>query len=194
MAQQIDLVARFLALIDAVYKVESLTARLDTLTRDVPFSGANEVKVMKLSTVGLGTYSRAAGYPAGDITATWETMQLTAERGRAFSLDRMDNEETLGLVREVHDASRPSFNLARRADAVEWLEGYHRLDPQPRPLLARAPPSSTGAENNKTTLTKVVSLGRPVGRMMVPHGGFEPPISALRGRCPRPLDECGTSP
>ncbi|NLD42331.1 MAG: hypothetical protein GX657_02435, partial [Chloroflexi bacterium] len=89
---------RFLALIDAVYKVESLTARLDTLTRDVPFSGANEVKVMKLSTVGLGTYSRAAGYPAGDITATWETMQLTAERGRAFSLDRMDNEETLGLV------------------------------------------------------------------------------------------------
>lgn len=98
MAQQIDLVARFLALIDAVYKVESLTARLDTLTRDVPFSGANEVKVMKLSTVGLGTYSRAAGYPAGDITATWETMQLTAERGRAFSLDRMDNEETLGLV------------------------------------------------------------------------------------------------
>ena len=85
----------FLALIDAVYKVESLTARLDTLTRDVPFSGANEVKVMKLSTVGLGTYSRAAGYPAGDITATWETMQLTAERGRAFSLDRMDNELSL---------------------------------------------------------------------------------------------------
>jgi hypothetical protein len=38
------------------------------------------------------------GYPAGDITAKWETMQLAAERGRAFSLDRMDNEETLGLV------------------------------------------------------------------------------------------------
>ena len=27
---------------------------------------------------------------------------------------------------------------------------------------------------------------------MVPHIGFEPMISALRGRCPRPLDECGT--
>ncbi len=26
---------------------------------------------------------------------------------------------------------------------------------------------------------------------MVPHTGFEPVISALRGRCPRPLDECG---
>ena len=29
-------------------------------------------------------------------------------------------------------------------------------------------------------------------RVLVPHTGFEPVISALRGRCPRPLDECGT--
>ena len=27
---------------------------------------------------------------------------------------------------------------------------------------------------------------------MVAHGGFEPPISALRGRCPGPLDECAS--
>jgi len=98
MANTITLAARFDQIIDAVYKVESLTARLDALTKPVEFAGANEVKVLKLSTVGLGTYSRATGYPAGDITAAWETMQLTCERGRAFSLDRMDNEETLGLV------------------------------------------------------------------------------------------------
>jgi hypothetical protein len=29
------------------------------------------------------------------------------------------------------------------------------------------------------------------GTSLVPHTGFEPVISALRGRCPRPLDECG---
>ena len=27
---------------------------------------------------------------------------------------------------------------------------------------------------------------------LVAHTGFEPVISALRGRCPRPLDECAT--
>ena len=27
--------------------------------------------------------------------------------------------------------------------------------------------------------------------VVVPHTGFEPVISALRGRCPGPLDECG---
>ena len=68
------------------------------MTRPVQFAGANEVQVLKLTTVGLGNYDRSSGYKAGDITAKWETMQLTCERGRAFSLDRMDNEETLGLV------------------------------------------------------------------------------------------------
>ncbi len=33
--------------------------------------------------------------------------------------------------------------------------------------------------------------GGETGRL-VPHTGFEPVISALRGRCPGPLDECGT--
>jgi hypothetical protein len=27
---------------------------------------------------------------------------------------------------------------------------------------------------------------------MVAHTGFEPVISSLRGRCPKPLDECAT--
>ena len=98
MANSISLVSKFLALIDAVYKRMSVTAQLDALTQSPDYLNANEVKVMKLSMVGLGNYSRTTGYPAGDITATWETMQLAAERGRAFTLDRMDNEESLGLV------------------------------------------------------------------------------------------------
>ena len=98
MANSVSLVSVFLALIDAVYKQESKTARLDALTQAPSFLEANAVKVMKLSAVGLGTYSRTTGYPAGNITAAWETMTLATERGRAFTLDRMDNEEMLGLV------------------------------------------------------------------------------------------------
>jgi len=64
----------------------------------VEFGGAAAVNVLKLSTVGLGTYSRSTGYPAGDVTAAWETLTLAASRGRALSVDRMDNEETLGMA------------------------------------------------------------------------------------------------
>jgi hypothetical protein len=99
MANSIDYVTTFLALIDEIYKLESVTAPLDAITQDSPdFNGKATVKVMKLSTVGLGTYSRATGYPAGDVTATWEAMLLACERGRSFSIDRMDNDESLGLM------------------------------------------------------------------------------------------------
>ncbi len=99
MANSIDLVTTYLALVDAAYKELSATARLDALTMEVPdFMGKAAVKVMKITTVGLGTYDRSTGYAAGDITAEWETMTLAIERGRAFTLDRMDNEEALSLL------------------------------------------------------------------------------------------------
>jgi hypothetical protein len=98
MSNSIDLVTKFLEVLDTVYKQESKSVMLDALTQSPSFLNANEIKVMQLSTVGLGTYSRTTGYPAGDITAEWVTMTLAAERGRAFTLDRMDNEESLGLI------------------------------------------------------------------------------------------------
>ena len=93
----IEYAKRFLPIIDAVYKQASLTKSLDAATQ-VDFSGVNEVKVLKVSTTGMGDYSRENGYPKGDVTATWETLKLTEERGKEFSVDRMDNEETLGMV------------------------------------------------------------------------------------------------
>ena len=98
MANSIALVTKFLAILDEVYKKNSLTAALDSPTKPVEFGGAAAVNVLKLSTVGLGTYSRSTGYPAGDVTAAWETLTLAAPRGRALSVARMDNEETLGMA------------------------------------------------------------------------------------------------
>jgi len=98
MANSIALAEKFLPILDEIYKRESLTARLDAKTKPVEFGGANEIKIFKTSVVGLGDYSRATGYPAGDVTASWETIALTQERGRAFAIDRMDDEETLGMA------------------------------------------------------------------------------------------------
>ena len=96
MANSIELASKFLPVIDDIYKAESAITALDTQKMD--FGGVNEVKVLKVSTTGLGDYSRSAGYPKGDVTAAWETMKLTEERGKEISVDRMDNEETLGMV------------------------------------------------------------------------------------------------
>lgn len=97
MANAISLAQKFLPVIDDTYKAASATALMDTASL-ADFSGANEVKVLKVSTTGLGDYSRTAGYPKGDVTAVWESLKLTEERGKEFSIDRMDDEETLGLA------------------------------------------------------------------------------------------------
>ena len=47
---------------------------------------------------GLADYSRSGGYVDGDVSLTWETVRFNYERGRMFSVDAMDNEETQSIA------------------------------------------------------------------------------------------------
>ena len=47
---------------------------------------------------GLGDYSKTEGFPNGDVTLNWETHTFTNDRGRSFSVDKMDNVESLSLT------------------------------------------------------------------------------------------------
>ena len=94
----IALASKYQPILDEIYKNASLTASMDAATKPVDFGGAAAVNVFKTSMVGLGDYARSTGYPVGDVTGAWETLTLSKERGRAFSIDRMDNEETLGMA------------------------------------------------------------------------------------------------
>jgi hypothetical protein len=98
MAQSIDLVTKFQPILDEIYKAASVTSLLDGQTKPVDFAGANVVKVFLTTPIGLGTYSRSTGYPKGQMVGTWETITLATERGREFNIDRMDDEESLGMA------------------------------------------------------------------------------------------------
>ena len=96
MANSIDLAQTYLPLLDEVYKVSSRTAILDSTK--VEIVNGNTVKVFKTSMDGLGDYNRANGFTHGDVTGTWETLTLGKDRGRSFVIDRMDNEESIGMA------------------------------------------------------------------------------------------------
>lgn len=98
MATNIALANKFLPILDEIYKKDAATSVFDARVMTNAFTGVNEIKVLKVGTVGLGNYSRDTGYPKATVTAAWETMKLTIERGREFSVDRMDDEETLGMT------------------------------------------------------------------------------------------------
>lgn len=92
MANSLEFALKYIPVLDDIYKNLSVTQNMDA-GKKVDFTGTNEIKVLKTSTTGLGDYSRTNGYPKGDITANWETLKLTEERGKELSIDRMDNEE-----------------------------------------------------------------------------------------------------
>ena len=99
MANNIAKFKKYIDLLDEVYKVNAKTSILDgdnTLVR----AGANadEIIIPKMSLDGLADYSRNSGYVNGDVTLTNETVKFNYDRGRAFTVDAMDNEETAGVA------------------------------------------------------------------------------------------------
>lgn len=94
----ISLATKFLPILDEIYKRDSLTAVLDTANERVNFIGAQTAKIFKVDVDGLGNYSRNAGFVPGSSDGTWETLTIERDRGRSFTIDTMDNDETLGMA------------------------------------------------------------------------------------------------
>ena len=99
MPNVINKFAKYVPLLDEVYKKEALTSVLDS-DESLAKAGANanEIVIPKIDMDGLGDYDRNSGYTNGDVTFTNETVQFNYERGRMFTVDAMDDEETAGLA------------------------------------------------------------------------------------------------
>ncbi len=99
MANVIALAKQFVPVLDEIYKVASLTSKLDG-NPDLVQAGANanELIIPMMSMQGLGEYSRNSGYVSGDVTLTNQTKACNFDRGRMFTVDAMDNQETAGIA------------------------------------------------------------------------------------------------
>lgn len=94
----ITLAQNYAPILDEKYKRESLTSILDTPADLVEFVGGNTAKIFKTDMQGFGDYSRTGGFTSGNVNAGWETYTLAYDRGRALTVDNMDNEETIGMA------------------------------------------------------------------------------------------------
>lgn len=119
MANIIAKAEKYLAILDAIYKKASLTSVLDANTKP-DFSGVNTVKVMKVTTTGLGDYSKENGYAKGNATLEWEPMTLNEDRAAELTVDRMDDDETLGQAFGMIMNDFMSRNVAPEIDAYRF--------------------------------------------------------------------------
>lgn len=96
---KIEAFKKYIDLLDEVYKISAVTSVLDgdnTLVQ--AGANANEIIIPKISMDGLADYTRNSGYVSGDVSLTNQTVKFNYDRGRKFTIDAMDNEETAGLA------------------------------------------------------------------------------------------------
>lgn len=99
MANSITKFKAYIDKLDTVYQQASATSILDADADMVRMGAkAGEFLIPKMSMDGLADYSRSSGYVKGDVTITYETKSCNYDRGRKFSVDAMDNEETAGIA------------------------------------------------------------------------------------------------
>lgn len=89
----IALATKYTPLLDEVFKKASVTTDLED--KKVNFDGVKTVKILKVETPPLDEYDRSSGFKKGAVKADWEDWKLEQDRGIEFSVDAVDNEETL---------------------------------------------------------------------------------------------------
>lgn len=87
--------------------VDKFTTRLDqkitagTCTSDLnlnqdllgEYDGNGKIEIATIAMDGLGDYDRSTGFPTGSATLSWQAYTMKYDRGRAFEVDAMDDEE-----------------------------------------------------------------------------------------------------
>lgn len=110
------LAQKYIPRLDEIYKRESLSAVLDS--SNVDWVGVDTVKIYKYSPIAMGDYSRDGGYVMGNATGTWETLQVTKDRGRATQVDFLDNEESMSM------ALAATLSETERQSVIPEIDAY----------------------------------------------------------------------
>jgi hypothetical protein len=98
MANSLVLADVYTSLLDELVTAGLTTDVLTANAGQIEYNGGDSVKIAKVSTTGFGTYNRDSGYPAGAVTQTWETKDITMDRGTTLNVDAMDADETKNAV------------------------------------------------------------------------------------------------
>lgn len=94
MANVLEYAKIFQPALDKQVVQEATTGWMELNSNMVRYNGGNEVKLPDIVMDGLGDYDRANGFVKGGVTLSWKTYSLTQDRGRTFSIDAMDVDET----------------------------------------------------------------------------------------------------
>ncbi len=117
----IDYAVKYSGVVDERFKVEAKSEQV--INKDYDFVGAKTVKVYNISTAPMGDYTRSGlsryGTPE-ELDATTQEMTMTQDRSFTFTIDKMNEDETMGalnagkaLARQLREVVIPEVDTYR---------------------------------------------------------------------------------
>lgn len=94
MANTLEYSKIFQPLLDQQVTQESTTGWMEANDKFIKYEGGDEVKIATMLTDGLANYDRSNGFTTGSVDLKWNPYKLTQDRGRSFTLDSMDVDQT----------------------------------------------------------------------------------------------------
>ncbi len=95
----IEKIEKYSPLLDEKYRVETTSSVLDAEADTVRHTeSANTVLLPMMTLDGLGDYSRTNGFAAGDVAIEYKPYTFSCDRGRMFTVDAFDDEETAAVA------------------------------------------------------------------------------------------------
>lgn len=94
MANTIEKVALIQTTLDKAMIQGAVTGFMEDNAGDLIYNGGDEVKIPMIDMDGLANYNRQTGFVDGDVSLAYQTMKMTQDRGRGFTVDPNDIDES----------------------------------------------------------------------------------------------------
>ena len=94
MANTIEKVALIQTTLDKAMIQGAVTGFMEGNVGNLIYKGGDEVKIPMIDMDGLANYNRQSGFVDGDTTLAYQTMKMTQDRGRGFTIDPNDIDES----------------------------------------------------------------------------------------------------
>jgi lj928 prophage protein len=91
---KIEYSKKFQTSLDKQMLVGATSGWMEDNAKDIQYDGGDEVKIPSIIMQGLANYDRDNGFIRGSVTLKYQTVKMTQDRGRTFSLDSVDVNES----------------------------------------------------------------------------------------------------
>ena len=103
MANTIEKVALIQTTLDKAMIQGAVTGFMEGNVGNLIYNGGDEVKIPMIDMDGLANYNRQSGFVDGDVSLAYQTMKMTQDRGRGFTVDpnNIDESGVLDLMSQL---------------------------------------------------------------------------------------------